>query len=91
MTNKSTVAKDYDLSSGDAVIELLAARSEYFVEIFEAYLGKDSIDDELMLILGVILGAQISAESLIQKTNERVQELEAIIEQQSGEILRLGA
>lgn len=91
MTNKSTVAADFDLTRQEDIDLLLDNRTKVFSELATLVLGTEALTGEFAVLLGLILGSQIAAEAGIQGFQAQIEELKFIIEQQSAEILNLSA
>ena len=89
--SNSTKATDYDLTEVGEILTLLAARTEYFSDMLNGVLGTEELDENVAVLLGVILGSQIAGEAVAQTQQTQINELKAIVEQQSAEILNLSA
>lgn len=89
--SNSTKATDYDLTNGGDIVTLLMARTEYFTDMLNMVLGTEELEDNVAVVLGVILGSQIAGEATAQTLQTQINELKTIVEQQSAEILKLGA
>lgn len=89
--SNSTKATDYDLTEVGEILTLLTARTEYFSDMLNGVLGTEELDENVAVLLGVILVSQIAGEAVAQTQQTQINELKAIVEQQSAEILNLSA